>query len=293
MRIVLLAIQIVFVASSLWAQDGIGRWVTQQSADTLRSGTAVTRSIGNDGSLALLPPVSSQRDINAEMMALRPSIGVEFLQVVKAPPTSQGAPATPYGAPATPYGAPATPYGAPATPYGAPATPYGARDWLHLYNTLHATSTMQGVTYFSVSRGKQEVLFAQSYAIASATSRQRVPDPAATTLPPSSLFYTFQEDHSFGKNVYEETFTDPGDHIAVKIENLTTISLVLIPIIGPRSFVVRIVLVPVGRDLLFYGAAALRSSMPLGDRHSREESLINRLAAMTGWLERQLAKQQP
>jgi hypothetical protein len=152
---------------------------------------------------------------------------------------------------------------------------------------------MQGVTYFSVSRGKQEVLFAQSYAISSPSTRRRMPDPSAAALAADSLFYTFQEDHSFGKNVYEERFTFPGDHIGVKIENLTTISLVFIPIIGPRSFVVRIVIVPVGRDLLFYGAAALRSSMPLGDRRSREESLVNRLAAMTDWLQRQLAAQQP
>ena len=70
-------------------------------------------------------------------------------------------------------------------------------------------------------------------------------------------------------------------------------SLLFVPIIGARSFVVRIVLVPVGRDVLFYGAAALRSSMPLGDRRSREESLSNRLAAMTDWLGRQLEAAQP
>jgi hypothetical protein len=269
MRVVLLAIQIVFAAASLWGEDGLGRWANQQSVDTLRSGMSVTRSIGADGSLTLLPPVSSQREINAEMVALHPSVGVEFLRVVKS----------------------ATPNGAPATPIGAPATPIGALDWLHVYNTLHATSTMQGVTYYSVSRGKKEILFEQSYAISSPTTRERVPDQSSPTLPASSLFYTFQEDHSFGKNVYQETFTFPGDHISVKIENLTTISLLFIPILGPRSFVVRIVLVPAGRDLLFYGAAALRSSMPMGDRRSREESLVNRLVAMTDWLGRQLAAQ--
>jgi hypothetical protein len=273
MRVVLLAIQIAFTAAFAWGQDGLGTWVTKHSADILQTGAPVTRSIGSDGSLVLLPPVSSQNEINSEMVSLRPSVGVEFLRIVKAAPSAS-------------VGA-----SAPATPFGAPATPFGALDWLRLFNTLHAASTMQGVTYFSVSRGKPEVLFVQSYAIASPASRQRISDPASTAIPLSSLFYTFQEDHSFGKNVYEETFTAPGDHIAVKIENLTTISLVLIPIIGPRSFVVRIVLVPVGRDLLFYGAAALRSGMPLGDRRSREESLINRLVAMTDWLGRELAAQ--
>jgi hypothetical protein len=266
MRIVVLAIQIAFAASSLWAQDELARLAGPQSVDSLRAGLSVTRSMGTDGSLSLLPPVSSRAAINAEMMGLHPSIGVEFLRVVK---------------------------GAGATPNGAPATPNGALDWLRLYNTLHAASTMQGVTYWSVSRGKTEILFVQSYAISSAATRQRIPDPSSSTLPGDSLFYTFQEDHSFGKNTYEEAFSFPGDHIAVRIENLSTISLFLVPIVAPRSFVVRIVLAAAGRDLLFYGAAALRSSFPLGDRHSREESLVNRLAAMTEWLQREYALQPP
>ena len=43
-----------------------------------------------------------------------------------------------------------------------------------------------------------------------------------------------------------------------------------------------------GKDLAFYGASWLTTSFPIGDRHSREESLLNRLRAMEQWLAAQI-----
>jgi hypothetical protein len=254
MRVALIAIQIALAALPAASQDALTRLTDTSTAAALRTGGPATRSIAGDGVLDLVPGVTAQSPLAVDMRAFRPSVGVEYARLI---------------------------------PGRAPAR---AADWLRIYNTLHAASTMEGVTYWSVSEGRRDVLFVQSYAVDSLAGRHRVADPVAARVPAASTFFTFQEDHSFGKNVYGEEFRGAENRMEVKIENLTTISLLFVPVIGPRSFVVRIVLVPAGSDLLFYGAAAIRSSFPIGDRRSREESLSNRLTAMTDWLAAALAK---
>jgi len=255
MRIVLLAIQMVFVAIPLPGEDALQRAVGSPYAVTLRSGATVRRSMPADGSVTLMPSVSSSAKIAGEMQSFHPTVGVEIMRLIGRAWSTTSAPG----------------------------------EWLRLYNSLHAASTMEGIRYFSESRGKEEILFRQSYSVGPPGSAREVPDPTYSTIPAESVDYTFQEDNSFGKNTYAETFSFPGDHLSVKIENLTAISLLFIPIIRPHGFVVRIVLLPQGSDILFYGAAVLRTTFPIGDRRSREESLYNRLIALMNWLQRQLA----
>jgi hypothetical protein len=165
-------------------------------------------------------------------------------------------------------------------------TPQG---WLKIYNTLHAVSTMRGITYYSVSRGKVEVLFSKSYAISSASSPTRIEDPVFTEIPADDVLYTWQEDRSFGGIPYQESFRYRSDHLVAKIENLSTISVFILPLATPHNLVSYVAVIPVDKDLLFYGVACLRTSMPIGDRHSREESLSNRLLAMADWLKARLS----
>jgi hypothetical protein len=147
---------------------------------------------------------------------------------------------------------------------------------------------MKGTRYWSVTRGREETLFTQSYAIVSPESGRRIDDPVFGSVPAQSTFFTLQEDKSFGRNTYVESFSFPGDSISVTVENLSTVTLVLIPVIQPRAFVVRAVVLPAAGGLLFYGAAVLRTGFPIGNRRSREDSLSNRLIAMTNWLESRL-----
>ena len=157
---------------------------------------------------------------------------------------------------------------------------------LRLFNSLHAVSTMKGITYYSVTRGRNQVLFSQSFAVSAAQGYTRVADPVFDSVPPADVLYTFQEDQSFGRNTYRELFSSHEDHLSVRIENLTNIMLLFVPIIRPHDMVSYVALMPAGNDLAFYGLAYLTTGFPVGDRHSREESLLNRLKAMEGWLAR-------
>jgi hypothetical protein len=101
--------------------------------------------------------------------------------------------------------------------------------------------------------------------------------------------YSFQQDQSYGKNVYMQRFSTAPDHMLVRIENVSSITIAFIPVIPSGGFVTRSILIPVGRDLVFYGVSYIRTSFPIGDRHSREESLANRLIAMSDWLRARLS----
>jgi hypothetical protein len=250
MRLVLLAIQMLLLVIPAMAEDPLSGVVDAASIQKLRAGQTVKSSVPDSGGLTLLPMISSRDGIASEVTAMHPTVGVEMLWLIG----------------------------------GSAETATGTDQWLKIYNALHAVSTMKGIPYYSVTRGKEQVLFTQSYAVSSTDNSRRIDDPVFDAIPPEDVLLTFQADNSFGKNSYEESFRYRTDHLVVKIENLTTISFLFVPLVSPRNFVSQVVVIPAGPDLLFYGVAYIRSSFPIGDRHSREESLINRLAAMANWL---------
>ncbi len=255
MRFALVAIQVLFLVVSLHAQDPLAALVGSDSLQKLRAGTTLKAGIPPAGTLSLIPAVASRESISAAVKELGPTMGAELLRIVHGPGTAMDSQA----------------------------------GILALYNALHAVSTMKGVMYKSVTRGKRQVLFLESYVISGPSKPGRLPDPVFTEVPPVQEIFTFQEDSSFGKNTYSEQFIAQADHFVVKTENLSAITFLLVPIIQPRGLVSQVVVVPSGNDVLFYGLACIRTAMPLGDRESRVQSLENRLIALADWLSTRLA----
>ena len=255
MRIAAVAIQMLLLALPLRADDPLAAYVGAASLQDLRAGTTITAALAKDGTPSLLPAVSSHDAIARDVKDLAPSVGAEILRLIPGPGAAMDS----------------------------------ADGKLLLYNAMHAVSTLKGVTYWSVTRGKEMVLFLDSSVISSPATRERVPDPLFTEIPGTHDLFTFQEDSSFGKNTYAEHFAAQTDHLLVKTENLSTITFLFIPIIQPHGLVSQVVLIPAGTDVLFYGLAYIRTGFPLGDAASRVQSLENRLTALAGWLKKRLA----
>jgi hypothetical protein len=254
MRIGAVAIQMLLLALPLHAADPFAAFVGSAALQNLRAGTTMTASLRDDGSLSLIPDVTSRGAITDDVKNLGPTVGAELLTIIPGPGAVLDSPA----------------------------------GQLLLYNQMHEVSTMKGVTYWSVTRGKEMVLFLDSSVISSPAQRDRVPDPSFTEIPQSQEMFTFQEDSSFGKNTYSERFFAQADHLLVKTDNLSTITFLLVPIIAPHGLVSQVVLVPAGTDVLFYGLAYVRTGFPLGDKSSRVKSMENRLSALAGWLAHRL-----
>jgi hypothetical protein len=254
MRFGLVAIQMLFLAVSLHAQDPLAAFVAEDSLAKLRSGTTLKASIPPEGTLSLVPAVSSREGLAAEIGQLGPTMGAELLRIIHVPGTQVDSPS----------------------------------GFLGLYNALHAVSTMKGVTYWSVTRGKRQVLFLQSFVVGGPSKTDALPDQVFTEVPAVQEIFTFQEDNSFGKNTYTERFIARADHFLVKTGNLTAIKFLFVPVIQPGGLISQVVVVPSGEDVLFYGLACIRTGMPLGDRESRIQSLENRLVALADWLSSRL-----
>jgi hypothetical protein len=260
MRLVLLAIRTALLLLPVALSADPGMLVPADAVSQLAGEASLVRSLGQGAALTLVPRVASAAAIAAEVRTSAPTVGVEVLRIFR----------------------------------GLPA-PADARGWdspeglLRLYNALHATSTLKGITYWSASRKERRVLFTESFAIASPGKIAAIPDPMFTSIPAHDEMHTFQQDQSYGKNTYRQEFEFGGDHLVVRVLNTSTISLALVPVIRPGGLVSLSILVPEGRDLLYYGVSWIRTSFPLGDMGKRRDSLANRLIAMGDWLRTRLA----
>ena len=257
MRFVLLAIQMLILTLPAWAEEAASRYVPAETLKTMRTGQTLTAIIPADGRLSLIPAVSTREAISQKVAAIHPTIGVEVVGMISGHDMSTTA------------------------------------GWLALYNTLHAVSTMQGMLYYSVTHGAKEILFNQSYAIDGLKQPTRIPDPVFTSIPAEDSLSTLQEDSSFGRILYDERYSYRGDHLVATIENLTNVSFLFVPIIQPRNLVSIFMVVPVGKEVIYYGVCYLKTAMPLGDRQNREASLRNRLYAMADWLHARLDESKP
>lgn len=258
MRIAALAIQIALLALlglPAAAQSGLQSLVDPEAWEQLAAGKPLVRPFSGEAALTLMPRVSTCDALAAEVRAARPTVGTEVLLVIRAMPEEMDT----------------------------------GEGWLRLYNALHAVSTMKGITYWSASRKEQRVLFTESFAIPSPRTVSRIPDPVFAALPAEDTMQTLQEDQSYGRNTYAQRFSYSGDHVLVRIQNTSAVSIAFIPVMQPGGFVSCSIIVPVGKDLLFYGVSYIRTSFPLGDRHKRQESLANRLIAMADWLRSRLS----
>jgi hypothetical protein len=216
----------------------------------------ITRVFQDTEAPALLPAVDSADELAAEIEAFEISVGVEVLRLMPAARTSMGKPL----------------------------------DLPVILNTLASASAMKGMTYWSVTRKARRVLFLESYAVESPERLSRIPDPVFSSVPAETRMYTFQEDATFGRNVYLSTFFGAGNHLRVKTENTNAITYFFIPVIPQGGLVNHSIVIPTENGVLFYGVALLRSSLPVGDMKARAESLTNRVIAAADWLETRLRR---
>jgi hypothetical protein len=161
---------------------------------------------------------------------------------------------------------------------------------LKLFNAMRAVSTMEGLTYWSASRGKERVLFTLSHAVAGLGDPSPRSDPVASVLPASDRMYSLQVDQTFGRHFYLGTYDNHADHLVVRTENADVISYLLLPVMQPGGLLTVCVLVPFPDGVLLAGLLCSRTSMPVVDRAGREASLLNRLVALSNWVAERLAQ---
>lgn len=152
-----------------------------------------------------------------------------------------------------------------------------------LFDTMLAVRSLEGIEYFSASRGRREVLFKESWRVAAPGELAPLPDLARSGGVEKADYYAWQRDASFGGVVYKIEAEAAGDAVRASFTNETPIRYSIIPLAGPGGLVMRFALVDTAEGVLFYLVLAAKAEIPGFLAKRVEDSFTNRSSAMFAW----------
>jgi len=230
--------------------------ISRDHADRLRSGGGLVMEMQlRNPSLALMPANSGLRQSVSRIIdSLNPNMMVETLSLYKKPEHSHKAP----------------------------------YDWdeeqkTGIFNQLLSISTLTGIQYYSASRRAMRTFFEYSSVIDGPDTKNPVPDPVYSSPPALLTIYARQKDLTFGDTIYRYDYAAPGDTIFFIQENLTSLSVSLIPAIGKGNLRTVLAVFDCGDSLLVYSVSLAKAlSVPgMGERIGA--SFSNRAEAILKW----------
>jgi hypothetical protein len=163
---------------------------------------------------------------------------------------------------------------------------------VRIYNILRSPSTMQGIEYYSASRGEMRTFYSESYAVAGPDGDERIPDPVVSAIPPRSTVWAFQEDGSFGRNVQRIDYTYEEAQFLMTITNETTMIYKIVPLVRPGNLRTFLIVQPDPQSgtITFYGNLAVRVPGMFGMEDRARDSFFNRIVALHDWFSQELVR---
>jgi hypothetical protein len=155
---------------------------------------------------------------------------------------------------------------------------------VNIFNSIRAISTLQGIEYYSASRGYMRTFFNDACIIDSPESNIRQPDPVVNTIPDYDKQIIYTKDSSFGKNHSDVTYLYYSDYFAMLMENRTAVTKFILTLIDPGEMKTYMLIVPKDNYILFYGVSLVKTINPFGAAEDKgKNSLYNRLVAFYNW----------
>ncbi|MFP4363872.1 MAG: DUF6675 family protein [Spirochaetia bacterium] len=237
------------IAGNLFSADLVELGISAEIVSELWANQSITRFPRQHEELSLLPNVEGAQPLTEDFQNTNFAYATETLQYI---PT--------------------------------PNTDYTEEDNLvAVYNTLRSISTLEGLEYYSVSRGRMHTLFSQAYTINSPDAQEEIPDRHVAVIPQESTVYAMQDDSRFGPNIYRLEYTVFPDSILLSSKNLTGLYYTFVRVIAPEDLSLQVLVIPTEDALVFYGLSyAPGVRLPfLSDRI--QSSIENRLEAFARW----------
>lgn len=160
---------------------------------------------------------------------------------------------------------------------------------LALYNIFRSVSTMEGIEYYSASRERMRIFYKESYAVADPDDRDRIPDPTVSNIPRNDQIYVYQEDSSFGRNVYTVEYVRRESAYLMSMTNLTRMYYGILPVVAPENLEIHLTVVETREGYLFYGACGVSVISLFGMQDRAQDSFYNRIEALYRWFESRVA----
>jgi hypothetical protein len=165
-----------------------------------------------------------------------------------------------------------------------------AAESLAIYNALRSIGSLQGIEYFSASRGRMRLFYEYSSLIQGPDKPTPVADTRVSSLPKGTeTLFARQKDLSFGDNRYRITMWSGQDFVMQASTNLTSMSYKLIPVAGVGDLNVRVMVISTDDSLLFYAVSSAKATIIPGVHAKLEASFGNRAAAVYSWFTDRIA----
>lgn len=159
---------------------------------------------------------------------------------------------------------------------------------LGLYNLLRNVSSIEGIEYYSASRGRMRTFFKQFYPVKSVENPEQVKDTFADHIPAQDTMTVFQQDLTFGKNFSKLVYRYDYPFINLSITNLKTMWYGIFPLIGPEQMQIHLVITPFRDHIVFYGNCGVKTNISLfGIEKSKTDSFSNRIEALYNWFSKE------
>ena len=242
-----IAAALLIIAAQLHAD--LGGVEGPRTLATVRERGQITRSAASSADLRYIPNLPSRDTILAGLDAISPTVVVELLAWTRVA--------------------------------GARLSEPAGR--LLVYNALRSISRLEGLDYYSASHGEMRLLYRTSHRIAGPFDRSPLPDPLVSTPPERDTIWVYQDDTTFGGNVFRVSYENADRYVVMEITNHNVMRFFLIPLVPAGGTQLYFVTVPDGDEILFYAVAAARLSGPFARIGAVQQSFANRIEAMYRW----------
>lgn len=164
---------------------------------------------------------------------------------------------------------------------------------LKLYNTLLKISTQSGITYISHRAGdKEKTLFSESYMVSSPDKKNRIDDPVVDKVPLYAEYYSYQDDTSFGGNIYSLAYTAVNDEIFLDITNNNDLKFMGISLVKKGKVNMSLDFIEADEGIYVFAIASVKDKKPkisiLFYTVDLELSFYNRIVALSNWFKSSL-----
>ncbi len=158
-----------------------------------------------------------------------------------------------------------------------------------VYNILRSIGSLQGIEYYSTSRKRRAVLFEESWRIADAQSRQKLPDEKLTSIPARETLWAWQKDASLGSAVYRVDFSSGENRFSGVFSNQTDIKFGPVVLAKKQAMEVHLHAFMCEEGILLYLVAQANIAVVPGLAGKFKASLENRLEALHSWFSASVA----
>jgi len=159
-----------------------------------------------------------------------------------------------------------------------------------LFNEVLALSTLEGIEYFSATRGTMRTFYASSSVIDGPSSKKPLSDPKFSRPQAELKLYARQKDLTFGDNIYQYNFYYSKGAIIFIQENLTALTAGIIPAVGRNKLRSVVAVLDADEYLLVYAASLAKAASVPGMNDRVGNSFSNRAEAIVRWFSDQADK---